>query len=64
MIINRDNYENFFLLYVDGELCAADRKAVEDFAAENEDLQKELEILRLDSRRNVHAPHSQLPAGQ
>ena len=45
MQINRDNYENFFLMYTDNELCAADRKAVEDFAAANADLQQELEIL-------------------
>jgi hypothetical protein len=46
MLINRNNYENFFLLYVDGELSVADRKVVEDFAAVNEDLQKELDILK------------------
>ncbi|MEJ7609751.1 MAG: hypothetical protein WKF88_01090 [Ferruginibacter sp.] len=46
MIINRNNYENFFLLYVDGELCAADRKATEDFAAANPDLLQELNILK------------------
>ena len=46
MHINRDNYEDCFLLYVDGELCAADKKAVEDFAAANSDLQKELEMLK------------------
>jgi hypothetical protein len=46
MLINRNNYESFFLLYVDGELCAAEMKLVEDFAAENEDLKAELEILK------------------
>jgi hypothetical protein len=46
MLINRNNYESFFLLYVDGELCAAEMKLVEDFAAANEDLKAELEILK------------------
>lgn len=46
MYINRDNYEDHFLLYVDGELCAADKKAVEDFAAANPDLQQELDMLK------------------
>ena len=45
MFINRNNYENFFLLYVDGELSASERKVVEEFATENEDLQIELNIL-------------------
>ena len=46
MLINRNNYEHFFLLYVDGELCVADRKATEDFASANPDLQQELNILK------------------
>lgn len=46
MLINRNNYESFFLLYVDGELCAAEMKMVEDFAAANKDLGTELEMLQ------------------
>lgn len=43
--INRNNYEEFFLLYVDGELNATQRLAVENFVQQNPDLAVELEMI-------------------
>lgn len=44
--INQHNYEEFFLLYVDGELSATDKQAVDRFLQENPHLAVELEMLQ------------------
>ncbi|MBX2930907.1 MAG: hypothetical protein KF781_03040 [Chitinophagaceae bacterium] len=63
MNINRDNYEEFLLLYVDGELNIAEQKAVEQFVQINPDLQEELEILlstKLTTEKNISFDKSSL----
>ena len=45
MFINRDNYETFFLMYVDNELSAAERAEVEEFLEQHPDLRPELDAL-------------------
>jgi anti-sigma factor RsiW len=45
-IITRSNYEEYFLLYVDDELSAEDKAAVDQFLLLNPDLAQELDILQ------------------
>src|SRR5438309_7778784 len=44
-MITRNNYEEFFLLYVDEELTAEQKKAVDDFVCLHPDLKEELDLL-------------------
>jgi anti-sigma factor RsiW len=44
--INRDNYDTWLMLYLDNELTAAERAAVEAFAGKHPDVQEELNGLK------------------
>lgn len=46
MTINLNNYESFFLMYVDNELSASDRLSVETFVQQFPYLAEELELLK------------------
>lgn len=47
MNINRDNYEEYFLLYADDELSKTEKKVVEIFIQENPDLKEEFLMIQL-----------------
>lgn len=46
MIINRNNYEEYFLLYIDRELNRKEQLMVEDFVRLHPDLENEFSLLR------------------
>lgn len=45
-IINRHNYEEYFLLYNDDELTAGEKRAVEEFIEQHPDLRIEFEMIQ------------------
>ena len=47
MEINRNNYEEYFLLYADNELSPTEKKVVEIFVQENIDLKEEFLMIQL-----------------
>src|SRR5260221_5328833 len=56
MSITRQNYEEYFLMYVDNELSIAERKVVDAFIQQYPDLQEELKALQ----RSILRPDRQL----
>jgi hypothetical protein len=54
MNINRNNYETFFLLYVDGEISPQEMLEVDAFCQKHPDLADELQLL-MDTRLNPEA---------
>ncbi|HEY8661618.1 MAG TPA: hypothetical protein VIL78_21460 [Hanamia sp.] len=47
MKINRNNYEEYFLLYADNELSQAEKNEVEIFVKQNVDLEEEFNMIKL-----------------
>jgi len=56
MNINRNNYEEYFLLYADNELTATERKVVEIFLQENVDLKEEFLMIQM----TVNSPEREM----
>lgn len=56
MSINRNNYEEFLLLYADNELSFSERQAVESFLESNPDLKAELQSIRDSKLHTEHVP--------
>src|SRR5258707_8195492 len=56
-MITRENYEEYFLLYIDNELPVAAKLAVDQFIADNPDLQEEWENLM---QCRVHPPKQEV----
>lgn len=51
MNINRDNYEEYFLLYADNELSQEEKNVVEDFVKQYPELEEELLMIKLSVSR-------------
>jgi len=47
MSINKDNYEEYFLLYADNELSEVEMNNVEDFVKQHPELEEELLMIKL-----------------
>ena len=59
--ITRNNYEEFFLDYIEGEISAQDKVALESFLAQNPDLKKELdEMMNIDFKCDADTISSEL----
>ena len=56
MNINRNNYEEYFLLYADNELSPIERKVVEIFLQENVDLKEEFLMIKM----TVNSPEKEV----
>ncbi len=56
VVITRDNYEAYFVMYVDDELNASERKAVEQFIQQHPDLEEEMVMLQ----QSVLKPNDQI----
>jgi len=56
MNINRNNYEEYFLLYADNELTPTEKKVVEIFLQENVDLKEEFLMIQM----TVNSPEKEM----